>query len=135
MVVMRTAVISEPFCAAIGEVGLPSPHCGGIRVRHDLATQLTKERGRLVIAGYHQGELRRVDMQLWNWRGPDVINAHERNPRLYLRGMKAALDFVLKAALDPMPLYTHIFPLEELGSALETTRRRTEGMLKALVLP
>jgi len=100
----------------------------------DLATQLTRERGRLIIAGYHQDGWRRVDMQLWNWRGLDVINAHERDPKVYLEGMQAALDAVLSGALDPTPLYTHTFPLEELGMALETTRRRPAEMLKALVL-
>ncbi|HET9478294.1 MAG TPA: zinc-binding dehydrogenase, partial [Pyrinomonadaceae bacterium] len=38
----------------------------------DLATELTSERGRLVIAGYHQDGPRQVNMQLWNWRGLDV---------------------------------------------------------------
>ncbi len=51
----------------------------------DLAAQLTRERGRLVIAGYHQDGPRQVDMQMWNWRGFDVINAHERNPETYVQ--------------------------------------------------
>ncbi|HLU47661.1 MAG TPA: zinc-binding dehydrogenase, partial [Planctomycetota bacterium] len=34
----------------------------------DLATELTRPRGRLVIAGYHQDGRRTVDMRLWNWR-------------------------------------------------------------------
>jgi threonine dehydrogenase-like Zn-dependent dehydrogenase len=41
----------------------------------DLSGELTRERGRLVIAGYHQDGPRQVNMQLWNWRGLDVINA------------------------------------------------------------
>ena len=54
----------------------------------DLAGELTAERGRLVVAGYHQDGLRQVNLQLWNWRGLDVINAHERDPQIYLRGMQ-----------------------------------------------
>ena len=46
----------------------------------DLAAELTREGGRLVIAGYHQDGPRQVNMQLWNWRGFDVANAHERDP-------------------------------------------------------
>lgn len=42
----------------------------------DLAGELTRVRGRLLIAGYHQDGRRSVDMQLWNWRGLDVVNAH-----------------------------------------------------------
>ena len=52
----------------------------------DLAAELTRERGRLIVAGYHQDGPRQVNMQLWNWRGLDVINAHERDPEVYMRG-------------------------------------------------
>ncbi|MDR6758659.1 threonine dehydrogenase-like Zn-dependent dehydrogenase [Mycoplana sp. BE70] len=99
----------------------------------DLAGELTKERGRLVIAGYHQDGPRQVNMQLWNWRGLDVINAHERDPAVYVRGMREALDAVVAGRLSPLSLYTHTFPLEELDTALDVTRDRPEGFVKALV--
>ena len=70
----------------------------------DLSAELTRERGRLVVAGYHQDGPRQVNMQLWNWRGLDVINAHERDPAIYLRGMQAAVDAVERGLLDPRPL-------------------------------
>ena len=99
----------------------------------DLAAELTKERGRLVIAGYHQDGPRQVNMQLWNWRGLDVINAHERDPAEYVRGIREAVDAVASGRLDPSSLYTHRFPLNGLGDALDTTRDRPDGFLKALV--
>lgn len=43
---------------------------------------LSRVRGRLIVAGFHQDGERSVDMQGWNWRGLDVINAHERPYRL-----------------------------------------------------
>ena len=101
----------------------------------DLATQLTKERGRLVIAGYHQESPRQVDMQLWNWRGLDVINAHERDPQVYLKGMREAVAAIQSGTIDPAPLYTHCFPLDELSDAFEMLRLRPEGFMKALVIP
>lgn len=101
----------------------------------DLAGELAKERGTLVIAGYHQDGRRQVNLQLWNWRGLDVINAHERDPKGYLHGMQVATQAVLSGALDPSPLYTHIYPLEDLPRALEMARNRPEGFLKALVIP
>jgi threonine dehydrogenase-like Zn-dependent dehydrogenase len=100
----------------------------------DLAGELTRIRGRLIVAGYHQDGPRRVNMQLWNWRGLDVINAHERDPRAYLEGMRAAVHAVASGLLDPSPLYTHRFPLDRLASALEATRKRPDGFLKALVV-
>ena len=98
-----------------------------------LSAELTRERGRLIIAGYHQDGLRSVNMQLWNWRGLDVINAHERDPQMYTGGIRLAVEAVAGGALDPSPLYTHSFPLAHLGEALDATRDRPEGFLKALV--
>jgi threonine dehydrogenase-like Zn-dependent dehydrogenase len=99
----------------------------------DLAAELTRERGRLVVAGYHQDGPRQVNMQLWNWRGLDVINAHEREPQVYLDGMQAAVDAVASGRLDPTPLYTHRLPLEQLNDAIAMTRDRPDGFLKALI--
>jgi threonine dehydrogenase-like Zn-dependent dehydrogenase len=99
----------------------------------DLAGELTQERGRLVIAGYHQDGPRQVNMQMWNWRGIDVINAHERDPAVYVRGIREAVDAVAGGALDPDPLYTHRFELGELGAALNATRDRPDGFVKALI--
>lgn len=98
----------------------------------DLAAELTRERGRMIVAGYHQDGPREVNMQLWNWRGLDVINAHERDPRVYIEGLEAAVGSVTSGKLDPAPLYTHVFPLERLGDALNATRDRPDGFLKAL---
>jgi threonine dehydrogenase-like Zn-dependent dehydrogenase len=101
----------------------------------DLSAEITRERGRLVVAGYHQDGPRQVNMQLWNWRGLDVINAHERDPQVYVDGIRAAVDAVASGRLDPTPLYTHTFPLSRLGEALDATRDRPDGFLKALVTP
>ncbi|WP_027487593.1 MDR/zinc-dependent alcohol dehydrogenase-like family protein [Allorhizobium undicola] len=97
----------------------------------DLAAELTKERGRLIIAGYHQDGPRQINMQLWNWRGLDVINAHERDPARYRQGMEEAVAATLKGRFDPQPLLTHCYGLEELAVALNATRDRPEGFLKA----
>ncbi len=99
----------------------------------DLAAELTRERGRLVIAGYHQDGPRQVNMQLWNWRGLDVVNAHERDPQVYVDGIRAAVDAVASGRLDPRPLYTHTYSLDRLGDALDATRDRPDGFLKALI--
>jgi NADPH2:quinone reductase len=100
----------------------------------DLASELPRVRGRLVIAGYHQDGPRSVNMQSWNWRGIDVINAHERDPREYLRGMQRAVDLVSTGALDPSPLFTHRVPLDSIGDALELLDTRPDGFMKALVM-
>jgi threonine dehydrogenase-like Zn-dependent dehydrogenase len=99
----------------------------------DLSGELTRERGRLVVAGYHQDGPRQVNMQLWNWRGLDVIHAHERDPAIYLEGMRAAVRAVETGVLNPRPLYTHEFPLERLDEALNMSAKRPDGFMKALI--
>jgi threonine dehydrogenase-like Zn-dependent dehydrogenase len=99
----------------------------------DLAGELTREGGRLIIAGFHQDGPRQVNMQLWNWRGLDVINAHERDPKVYARGIQEAVDAVVSGLLDPSPLYTHAFKLDEISDALNAMRQRPAVFLKAIV--
>jgi 2-desacetyl-2-hydroxyethyl bacteriochlorophyllide A dehydrogenase len=99
----------------------------------DLAAELTAERGRLIIAGYHQDGPRQVNMQLWNWRGLDVINAHERDQQIYVNGMREAAEAVASGRLDLGPLLTHTFPLEQLAAAFDAARDRPEGFLKAII--
>jgi len=115
------------FCERVVE-------CTGMQWPLDLAGELTAERGRLAIAGFHQDGPRQVNMFLWNWRGLDVVNAHERDPRVYVDGMRRAAEAVASGAIDPAPLYTHRYPLDRLGDALEATRTRPDGFLKALVM-
>ncbi len=107
----------------------------GVQETLDVAAALTRVRGRLVVAGYHQDRRRSVDMQLWNWRGLDVVNAHERDPQAYVRGLREAVDAVASGALDPTPLYTHVFPLENINAAFEAATARPDGFMKALVIP
>jgi threonine dehydrogenase-like Zn-dependent dehydrogenase len=99
----------------------------------DLAGELTRERGKLIVAGYHQDGPRQVNMWLWNWRGLDVINAHERDPKVYVEGIRLAVDAVASGELDPFPLITHRFGLDELNRAFEAMRSRPEGFLKAVI--
>jgi threonine dehydrogenase-like Zn-dependent dehydrogenase len=105
----------------------------GLQEPLDLAAELTAERGRLMIAGYHQDGPRQVNMQLWNWRGLDVINAHERDTRVYAAGMRAAAEAVARGELDPTPLYTDQFKLDELPRAFGRMQERDGNFLKAIL--
>lgn len=99
----------------------------------DLAAELTRIRGRLVIAGYHQDGPRQVNMQLWNWRGLDVINAHEREEAVYVDGMRAAVEAVAAGRLNPTSLYTHQLPLDRINEAFDLLATRPDGFFKALI--
>lgn len=99
----------------------------------DLAGELVREGGRLVIAGYHQDGLRQVNMQMWNWKGIDVVNAHERDPQVALAGVREAVALVAAGRLDIGPLLTHGYPLARLGEALDATRDKPAGFVKAFI--
>jgi len=105
----------------------------GVQAGLDLAAQLTRERGRLVVAGRHCGGMRSVDMALWNQRGFDVVNAHESSPEILREGMREAAAAVDCGLLRPGPLYTHRFSLERLDDALRLVAERPAGLMKALV--
>jgi 2-desacetyl-2-hydroxyethyl bacteriochlorophyllide A dehydrogenase len=121
------AITNERFCDVVVEAT-------GKQWPLDLAGEITAERGRLVIAGYHQDGLRQVNMQLWNWRGLDVINAHERDPGIYRQGMQTAVDSIASGRLDPTPLYTHSYPFDRIEDAFETAASRPDDFMKALVM-
>ena len=106
----------------------------GLQGPLDLASELTAERGRLIIAGYHQDGLRQVNMQLWNWRGIDVINAHERDRAVVAQGIEAAATAIVRGELDPLPLLTHQYELADLGGAFDAMIERPGPFLKALVV-
>ena len=99
----------------------------------NLAIEMTAERGKLIVAGFHQDGMRQVNMQTLNWRGIDMINAHERDPQRYMEGMKKAVDAVLDGRMDPFPLFTHVFSLEYVDKALNHLIERPEGFVKALI--
>lgn len=101
----------------------------------DLAAELTAEGGRLVIAGYHQDGPRQVNMQLWNWRGFDVVNAHERDAAVAVQGVRDAIEAIRSGLIDSARLVTHRYPLDQLDEALNATRDRPDGFVKAVVTP
>lgn len=96
----------------------------------NLASALTAEGGRLIIAGYHQDGWRSVDMQLWNWRGIDVINAHERDRRVALQGIREAIEAVASGLLPLPPLLTHRYTLTQMTQALQDVSARPTGFIK-----
>jgi threonine dehydrogenase-like Zn-dependent dehydrogenase len=107
----------------------------GTQAALDTASALVATRGRLVVAGFHQDGPRTVDMQGWNWRGLDVVNAHERDPQAYVDGMREAARLAAAGELDVASLVTHRFGLDELDAAFEAAATRPPGFVKAVVWP
>jgi threonine dehydrogenase-like Zn-dependent dehydrogenase len=64
-----------------------------------------------------------------------VVNAHERDPAVYAAGLADAIEAVVSGRLELAPLITHAYPLDRLDEALDATRDRPDGFLKAIVTP
>ena len=125
--VRRGTSVDGPFDVVV--------EAAGTQEALDAASALVSTGGRLVIAGFHQDGPRTVDMQSWNWRGLDVVNAHEREPARYVAAMREAAQLAVDGVLDLERLVTHRLPLHRLGEAFELARTRPPGFVKAVVCP
>ena len=123
--VPRGAEVGGPFERVI--------EAAGTQASLDVASGLVDAGGLLVIAGYHQDGPRTIDLQSWNWRGIDVVNAHERSLARQLAGVAGAARLAAAGVLDVERLCTHVFPSTRLSEAFEAARVRPAGFVKALV--
>jgi threonine dehydrogenase-like Zn-dependent dehydrogenase len=105
----------------------------GVQETLTLASELTGEGGRLIIAGYHQDGPRHVNMRLWNWRGIDVINAHERKPEVRVEGIRRAIDAVLSERLRLELLGIRRFTLDRINEAFAAIAGSHSEFAKAVV--
>ena len=121
------SITEEKFCERVVEAT-------GKEWPLNLSIEFTAERGKLIVAGFHQDGMRSVNMQMLNWRGIDMINAHERDQKEYINGIKKAISAIEKGEMDPFPLFTHKFSLDEMETAYEHLTNRPDGFVKALVL-
>jgi 2-desacetyl-2-hydroxyethyl bacteriochlorophyllide A dehydrogenase len=106
----------------------------GVQSSLDLATEIISEYGMLIIAGYHQDGIRNINMQQWNWKAIDVINAHERDPQKYISGLINAIQFAEKGILRPDELITHQFDFRDINKAFDTLEHKPEGFLKGVIV-
>lgn len=100
-----------------------------------LAGKLVRAHGVLSILGYHQGGARQVDVQMWNWKAIDVVNAHVRRREDLLESMRIGLALEEKGLIDLGSLVTHRFGLDEVDQAYAALRDKPPGFIKAVVQP
>ena len=100
----------------------------------NLSIELTAEKGKLIVAGFHQDGMRNLNVQMLNWRGIDMISAHERDPKQYIKGIKDAIKAIRRNKMDPFPFFTHRFSLDEMDIAFHHLTERPDGFIKALII-
>jgi len=99
-----------------------------------LAGQIVREHGVLSLVGWHQGGPRQVDMEMWNWKAFDVINAHERRMDYLMDCMRRGMDLLGAGKLAMGPLVTHCYRLEEVDQAFQALVDKPEGFHKAVIV-
>jgi len=107
--------------------------CTGKQWPLDIAGDIISEYGKLIIAGYHQDGLRQINLQQWNWKAIDVINAHERSSKIYKQGIVKAIEAISSGELNPDRLITHRFSFEELPDAFQILGDCPEGYIKGVI--
>jgi 2-desacetyl-2-hydroxyethyl bacteriochlorophyllide A dehydrogenase len=106
----------------------------GTQAGLDLVGGLVREHGILSILGYHQAQ-RTVDMQMWNWKAIDVVNAHVRRRDYLNEAIRRGLELVRLGRIHPEKLITHRFGLDEVGEAFEALISKPDGYIKSIVTP
>ncbi len=102
----------------------------------DLATELVKQHGRMILVGYHQSNngQRVVNMQQWNFKAIDVVNGHVRRNNEKLAAMKEGVRLMQQGHLNTAPLVT-VYPLAEAERAFQELVGVKSGLLKAVLVP
>lgn len=99
-----------------------------------LAGQMPHAHGVLSIVGFHQGGPRQVDMELWNWKALQVVNAHERREHYLMDCMRRGLDLIAARKMDMASLVTHRFGLERVDDAFGALLAKPNGFIKATMV-
>lgn len=106
----------------------------GTQTGLDTATGLVREHGTISILGFHQSGLRSVDLETWNWKSIDVVNAHVRRRDLLNDAIRRGLELVRRERIHPARLLTHRFPLEQVDDAFASLDPKPAGFVKAIVV-
>jgi threonine dehydrogenase-like Zn-dependent dehydrogenase len=124
---------AQSILARLGDFDLVI-EAAGTQSALDLCGDLVKEHGRILI-GYHQSEggMRTVNMQQWNYKAIDVVNAHVRRPAEKAEAMRQGVDLMRKGHIVTEPLVT-AYGFSEIEQAFRDLSPRKPGLMKAVLL-
>lgn len=107
---------------------------GGVQPTLDIAGNITRMEGKIVILGYHPGQRIIKDLGYWNWMAFDIINAHFRNLETILNGAERGMKLLNAGKINMAPLITHKFPLEKIEDAFNAAKVKPKGFVKSVIL-
>lgn len=107
---------------------------GGNENTLNLAADITRMEGKLVIVGFHPGPRKIKDLGYWNWMAFDIVNAHFRNRETIIEGTGKGMDLLNSGKLNMKPLVTHKFPLKDIEKAFQAAHDKPKGFVKAVII-
>jgi threonine dehydrogenase-like Zn-dependent dehydrogenase len=107
---------------------------GGTEKTLNLAANLCRMEGKLVIFGFHPGPRIISDLGYWNWMAFDIINAHFRDLGAILNGTRAGMEMLNSNKISLAPLITHTFSLEDINQAFAAAKDKPAGFVKAVIV-
>lgn len=107
---------------------------GGSQETLNLAAQLCRMEGKVVIFGYHPGARIINDLGYWNWMAFDVINAHFRNIHTILGGARNGIHLLNARLINMEPLITHEYMLDDIEAAFQAAYDKPPGFVKSVLL-
>lgn len=99
----------------------------------ELAGKMVKEHGVLSIVGFHQNNSLAVDMEMWNWKALNVLNAHERRSDYQMDSMCRGLKLIEAGKIKLDPWVSHSFSLNEVDQAYSAILDKPDGFVKGAV--
>jgi threonine dehydrogenase-like Zn-dependent dehydrogenase len=105
----------------------------GTQAGLDLSVDMVRQHGVLTIPGYHQGDIRSINMQLLNLKAVQIINAHETIIRERVEPMKRGIKLVESKKLDMKSLITHEYGLKEINRAFNDLEEKPHGYIKGYI--
>lgn len=107
---------------------------GGNQSTLDLAAQICRMEGKLVIFGYHPGTRIIKDLGYWNWMAFNIINAHFRDMNTILTGAHIGMELLNSGKIKMDKLVTHTYPLNRIEEAFTSAKEKPLGFVKSVIV-
>jgi len=107
---------------------------GGNEATLNLAADICRMEGKLVIFGFHPGSRKINDLGYWNWMAFDIINSHFRDLNTILNGTRIGMEMLNAGKINMQSLITHKFNLEEIENAFTAAKEKPKGFIKSVIV-
>ena len=132
---VRTESLAEVVKEMTGGQGADvSFEVTGAQAPLTLLGETTRMSGKVVIVGFHQGGMREIPLDYWNWMAFQILNAHFREVTTILRGMRIGMRLLTSRRLSLDDLVSHRYPLAEINQAFAIACEKPVGFVKSTIL-